>query len=249
MSERIWYLKRCALLQQMTPDQLAALESRCRMRNFPKRSLVYSPHESTDGVFLLAAGRVKICTLTEDGKQAILALIEPGELFGELAVLEPGVREDFAEANEDSIVIRIPVEVMQQLMEEHAAVGMGITKLIGFRRRKLERRLRSLLFRSNRERLVLALLDLAEQYGYPTADGIQLRVKLSHQDLANMIGSTRESVTIVLGELQAEKLLRVGRRKIVLTSLERLAGSVNATPPRLGAAHVGFPPQPARAER
>lgn len=63
-----------------------------------------------------------------------------------------------------------------------------------------------------------------------------------------MIGSTRESVTIVLGELQAEKLLRVGRRKIVITSLERMAGSVNASPPRLGADQVGFGPLPARAE-
>jgi len=248
MSERIWYLKRSDLFQQMTSDQLTALEPQCRLRKFPKRSLVYSPHDPMDGVFLLATGRVKICTITEEGKQAILALIEPGELFGELAVLEPGVREDYAEACEDSVVIRIAVEVIQQLMGDHPTVGVGITKLIGLRRRRLERRLRSLLFRSNRERLILALLDLAEQYGYPTADGVRLRVKLSHQELANMIGATRESVTIVLGELQAEKLLRVGRRKIILSSLERLAGSVNAPPPRLGAGQVGFAPLPARAE-
>jgi CRP/FNR family transcriptional regulator, cyclic AMP receptor protein len=238
MSDRLWYLKRCELFERLTSEQLAALESHCSMRKFPKRSLVYSPRDPTEGVFLMAAGRVKICTLTEDGKQAILAFLEPGELFGELAVLGPDVHEDYAEACEDSLVIRIPVQVMQRLMNEHPAFGIGINKLIGFRRRRLERRLRSLLFRSNRERLILALLDLAEQYGYPTAGGIQLGVKLSHEDLANMIGSTRESVTIALGELQAEKHLRVGRRTIVLVDLERLAQSVNAPVPVPGLRHA-----------
>jgi hypothetical protein len=139
-----------------------------------------------------------------------------------------------------SVIVKENYSPEKKLMEEHPGVGIGITKLIGLRRRRLERRLRSLLFRSNRERLVLALLDLAEQYGYPTGDGIQLRVKLSHQDLANMIGSTRESVTIALGELQAARHVRVGRRKIALVDLERLARSVNAVPPRLSS----IPPSP-----
>ncbi len=78
----------------------------------------------------MGAGRVKICTLTEDGKQAILAFLEPGELFGELAVLGPDVHEDYAEACEDSLVIRIPVRVMQRLMEQHPAFGTGINKRI-----------------------------------------------------------------------------------------------------------------------
>ncbi|TVS14836.1 MAG: Crp/Fnr family transcriptional regulator [Planctomycetaceae bacterium] len=238
MSERLWYLKRCELFERLTSQQLAALESHCSMRKFPKRSLVYSPRDPTEGVFLMAAGRVKICTLTDDGKQAILAFLEPGELFGELAVLGPDVHEDYAEACEDSLVIRIPVQVMQRMIDEHPEFGTGITKLIGLRRRRLERRLRSLLFRSNRDRLILALLDLAEQYGYPTASGIQLGVKLSHQDLANMIGSTRESVTIALGELQAERYLRVGRRKIVLVNLERLARTVNAAVPIPGSRYA-----------
>jgi CRP-like cAMP-binding protein len=75
---------------------------------------------------------------------------------------------------------------------------------------------------------------LAEQYGVMVADGVQLRIKLSHQDMANIIGSTRESVTIVLGELQAERTLRLGRQQVVLTDPQRLAQDVNARPLRLG---------------
>ncbi len=234
MSEKTWHLKRCDLFQRLTGEQLSRLESRCRTRSFPRKSLIYLPTDPGDGVLLLASGRVKICTLTDDGKQAILAFIEPGELFGELAIFEQGEREEYAEACEASTVILIPTDEMRRLVEEHPHVSVGITKLIGLRRRRVERRLKSLLFRSNRERLVHLLLELTEQYGFPVADGVQLRIKLSHQDLANVIGSSRETVTIVLGELQAEGSLRVGRRKIVLTDPKRLAQSVKMPPPKLG---------------
>ncbi len=233
MSEKTWHLKRCDLFERLTGEQLSRLELRCRTRSFPRKSLIYLPTDPGDGVLLLASGRAKICTLTDDGKQAILAFIEPGELFGELAIFEQGEREEYAEACEASTVILIPTDEMRRLMEEHPHVSVGITKLIGLRRRRVERRLKSLLFRSNRERLVYLLLELTEQYGFRVSDGVQLRIKLSHQDLANVIGSTRETVTIVLGELQAEGNLRIGRRKIVLTDPKRLAQSVNMPPPKL----------------
>lgn len=234
MSEKIWYLKRCDLFARLPPQRLRRLESRCRTRHFPRNSVIYAPRDESRGVLLVASGLVKICTLTEQGKEAILAFIEPGELFGELAVIEPGDREEYAEACQDSDVILIPADELRRLMDEKQEFSLGITKLIGLHRRRLERRLKHLLFRSNRERLVHALLDLAEQYGYSENGRIRLRIRLSHQDLANMIGSTREAVTLALGELQAEGILEVGRRLIVLTAPDRLAQSVHAPPPRIG---------------
>lgn len=203
------------------------------MRTFPRGAFVYAPRDSADGVLLLASGRIKIHTITEDGKQAILAFIEPGEVFGELAVLGIGTREEYAEACEAAIVVLMPVEAFRQLMETHARMSLAVTKLIGLRKRRLERRLQSLLFRSTRDRLIHALLDLAEEYGQATPQGVELRIRLSHQELANLIGSTRESVTIVLGKLQAEKCLSVGRRRIVLTNPHDLARSIHDSPPNL----------------
>jgi CRP-like cAMP-binding protein len=233
MSERLWFLKRCDLFQRLEQGQLAALEARCRMRTFPRTAPVYLPSDHADGVLLLAEGRVKIGSITEEGKQTILAFIEPGELFGELSLLGPQQREEYAEAMEKSTIVLIPGEMMQQLLAENSEVSLGVTKLFGMRRQRIERRLKYLLFRSNRERLVHLLLELAEQYGQQVEGGVQLRIKLSHQDLANIIGSTRETVTVVLGELQAEGRLQLGRRKIVLSDIVRLADSVGAPTPRL----------------
>ena len=236
MSERLWYLKRCDLFQRLGQEQLSALESRCRVRKFPRATPVYLPADHADSVLLLAEGRVKIGSFTEDGKQTILAFIEPGELFGELSLMGTEEREEYAETVEKSTVILIPGEVMQTLLVENPEVSLGVTKLFGMRRRRIERRLKYLLFRSNRERLVHLLLELAEQYGQMTEGGVELRIRLSHQDLANIIGSTRETVTVVLGVLQAEGRLKLGRRKIVLSDIARLADSVSVAVPRLSEA-------------
>lgn len=236
MSERLWYLKRCDLFQRLDPEQLAALESRCRMRQCPRGTPIYLPADQADGVLLLAKGRVKIGSFTEEGKQTILAFIEPGELFGELALMGSEDRGEYAEAVEKSTILLIPKEVMQQLLAENPAVSLGVTKLYGLRRQRIERRLKYLLFRSNRERLVHLLLELAERYGKSTPSGVELGIKLSHQDLASIIGSTRETVTVVLGELQAEGQLELGRRKIKLTDMADMASSVNVPIPRLSRA-------------
>lgn len=230
MSEKLWHLKRCDLFEQLSPEQLQRVELHSRARSFPRRSPIYLPAEVADSVFLLTAGRAKICHLTPDGKQSILAFIEPGELFGELAILDPGRREEYAEAVENSTVVMIPGQEMQRLMEQHPQVSLGVTKMIGLRRRRIEQRLKNLLFLSNRDRLTHLLLELAEQYGRPTAHGLDLGIRLSHQDLANVIGSTRETVTVVLGEMQLEGLIKVGRRKIELLAPDRLALAVHRTP-------------------
>lgn len=239
MSEKLWYLKNCQLFEQLTADDLQRIEISSKARTFPRGTPIYLPLDGTNAVFLVASGRVKICHLTPDGKQSILAFIEPGELFGELALFDGGPRDEYAEALEKSTIVQISGEVMQQTMESHPGVTLGVTKLIGMRRRRIERRLKNLLFLSNRDRLTHLLLELAEQYGKPESGGLKLRIQLSHQDLANVIGSTRETVTVVLGEMQSEGLLSIGRRRIVILDLDRLARSVQRPTPVLPVAPVG----------
>ena len=191
---------------------------------------------------MLAAGRVKICGFALDGRQSILAFIEPGELFGELAMFDEGTRQECAETTEASTVVYIPRDAFWQIMERRSDVSLGVTKLIGLRRRRIERRLKYLLFRSNRDRIIHLLLELAEQYGQADVDGVRLRIRLSHQDLACIIGSTRETVTVVLGELQLERLIKVGRQRITIMNLKKLADGVVAEIPELPVRNVPLGP-------
>lgn len=240
MPEKFWFLKCCSILDKLDTAELAELEARARIKNFPGRSPVYLPSDAADAVLILVTGRVKICGSSADGRESILAFIEPGELFGELAMFDEGTRQEHAETTLPSTIVVLPRDALRQVMERHADITFGVTKLIGLRRRRIERRLKYLLFRSNRDRMIHLLLELVEQYGEIEAEGIRLRIKLSHQELASVIGSTRETVTLVLGELQAERLITVGRQRITITDLKRLAQGVAADPPSLPVAEARF---------
>jgi CRP-like cAMP-binding protein len=232
--ERFWHLKNCDLFKRLTPPQIARLEKRARYKRFERGNLIYLPSDQSDSVLFLESGRVKMYHVTPDGKQTLLAFIEPGELFGEMAaVFDLGNREEYAETMAPSDVILIPGDEMQQLMEEHAELSLGITKLISLRRRRIERRLKSLLYRTAKDRLVHLLLELAEDYGRRTNEGVLLNVKLSHQDLSSVIGSTRETVTNVISELEQEGRILVRRRQFILRNMSQLAESIDAPLPQL----------------
>lgn len=222
MAERIWFLKNCDLFARLEDDALRQLEMCSRYRKVPARTPIYLPADQADAVLLLVRGRVKLCTLTAEGKQGILAFIEPGELFGELSLIDQRPREEYAEAVEESQIVLLPHDVVLRLADQDPHLALGITKLIGLRRRRIERRLKYLLFHSNRLRLIHLLIELAQQYGQASRQGLELTIRLSHQDLANVIGTTRESVTVLLGKLQAEKRIRVRRKLIIITDLNSL---------------------------
>ena len=227
MNEKYWYLKKCPLFSQLTADQLGEIEASCFSREFSRGDVVYLPSDMSDSVLLLARGRVRIYHVTPEGKQAILGFIEPGEMFGELAIFSPTRREEHAEALEKSLAVLIPRETINGLMNRYPQVSLSLTRLYGLRLRRIERRLKSLLYRSSRDRLVHLLLELAEKYGVQQEDGLLLNVRISHQDMASAIGATRETVTITLGELQAQGLIRTERRRVYLQQVETLAGSVD----------------------
>jgi len=127
---------------------------------------------------------------------------------------------------------------MLWLMGRRSDVALCVTKLLGFRRRRIENRLRNILFRSNRERTVGLLLELTEAYGERVGTHWEIRLQLSHQDLANLIGATRETVTVTLGQLQREGLIEVNRRRIHVLDRGRLtaegSGQTDVEPYRPG---------------
>ena len=116
---------------------------------------------------------------------------------------------------------------MVNLMVRYHNLQVGVTRLIGLRRQRVERRLRNLLFRSNRERVVHLLIEMSEKYGRQTENGLELNIKLSHQEIASLIGSTRETVTVMLGQLQSEGKIKIARRRITILDLGKLRHEVS----------------------
>ena len=232
METKIWYLKQCHLFDGLTAAEAARLDQRALVRNHARSDLIYSPTEPGQSIMLLARGRVKIKNLTYDGKETILAFIEEGEVFGELALLEDDLRQDYAEAATACTVLLLPRQELLELMANRPDIALSVTKLIGLRRRRVENRLSNILFLSSRDRMLRLLAELAENYGQWTAGRCQIRLKLSHQDLAGLIGVTRETATLTLTQLRAEGLIQIDRRQITVLHPDRLVAGGRATDER-----------------
>jgi CRP/FNR family transcriptional regulator, cyclic AMP receptor protein len=245
MRDNYWYLKNCSLFSRLSPEDIQELESESRMKQLKRGEPVYLPDQLADGILYVAQGRVKLGHSTPDGKQAILGFVDAGEIFGELSVLGGQRRDEYAETTEKTTLVLIPKQAFMRIMQKYPDIALGVTKIIGYRRQRIQRRLRNLLFRSNRERVIHLLLELAERYAVEVPEGLLLNIRLSHLEMASIIGSTRETVTVVLGQLQKDDFLTIARRKIILKDLVRLAAEVGEVAPNIqsdaGAADVDSP--------
>ena len=227
------YLQQSRLFAGLSAEQTQRLANRASVRRLPDKAPLSLPAAETQAVHLVLSGRAKVCYLTQDGKQPILYFVDPDELVGEQMILNGDSTDEYVETIEPSIVASMQVGDLRGLMLNEPGFSAGVSELIAKRRGQAERRLRQLLFLSNRERLTHLLLELADQYGTGDSEQIDLTIKLSHQDLANFIGSTRETVTVVLGKMQLDGLVSVRRRRITLLDIQKLARSVDRPVPEL----------------
>ena len=233
MSNLYDLLKNNQLFRCLSDAQLQDIAYKSSLLRLPDKSAIGLPSVESPVVHVLVSGRAKVCFLTRDGKKPILYFVNKDELIGEQLVLHGTFSQNYIETIEPSLVANIPVGILRELAETEASFAKGLSELNSKRRSLVERRIRHTMFLSNRERLTHLLLDLAEQYGTGTQDSIDIGIKLSHQDLANLIGSTRETVTVVLGKMQQEGLLTIRRRKITLCDALTLSSSVARRLPTL----------------
>jgi CRP-like cAMP-binding protein len=213
---KLWYLKNVNLFHGMSDEQMRMVEERTVMREIRRKEVLYLPGDKGDRIYLLKRGVVKISTLTDDGKEIILALLRPGEVFGEESVLEDAPRDHMAEAYEDALICVITRQDFMGILRAHPEMAFKVTKLVGFRLRTLRNRVEGLLFKGAPARLAQTLLDLAQDHGVKDDDGVLLPLRLSQQDLANLIGVTRESVNLALADFRKRGLVETEGRSLRL---------------------------------
>jgi CRP-like cAMP-binding protein len=166
------------------------------------------------------------------GPEATLGYVRPGEVFGELEAFSDRPRESFAQAVRPSRAWRIPHEELRRLLAAHPGIAFRVTTQIGSRFKRIESRVESLVFRSLRSRMAFILLELAEDFSREDGDEVLIDLPLSQQDLATLVGATRQSVNACLRELRAARLIKYRKRRFALldpAALRRETG-VETTP-------------------
>jgi CRP-like cAMP-binding protein len=213
---KLWYLKHIKLFAGLSPAELREMDRITKMQAVPRRQPIYLPGDPANTVYLLKKGRVKIASSDPSGKEVTFEILEAGEIFGELEALEDSPRETLAEALDDALICAIRREDFDRYLSEHPNLSVKLTKLIGFRLRKIQSRVEDLVFRDAPARLAHFLLELSKTEGVPDGPGIRIQAKLTHQEMANLVGCARETVTTVLGHFREQGLIRIDGRAILL---------------------------------
>jgi CRP/FNR family cyclic AMP-dependent transcriptional regulator len=214
-------LRKTPLFANLTGNELRSLAIRASRKHFPRGTLLFGEGEACAGLFLVVWGKIRIFKLSAAGREQVLAVEGPGSSFAELPVFDGGNYPASAAALEDSEVLFISRKDFHNFCREHPDVALKVIAVVGSRLRRLVGIIEDLSFTTVRQRLIALILRLAEA-GTRTNEGIRVELTRSHQDLAAELGTVRELVSRNLSRLQAEGLLEVDGRKIIVKDLTRL---------------------------
>ena len=222
LKRTLWYLKKIPLLADLGPEVLARMAERVEMKEIRRREVVYLPGDPGRSLFFVNGGRIKVSKVTRDGKALTLSYCGPSEVFGETCLIDGGPRSEMAEAVENAMLTEIERSDFERLLSQHASLGSQMTKLMVTRRRDLENKVEGLVFRDVTSKLAELLVKLAGEYGVDDSRGTMVALKITHQELANLIGSTRETVSLTLSQFKKKKYICTEGRKVIISDSEGL---------------------------
>ena len=210
------------LLQELPVDVLSKLAEKVELREIRRRQVIYLPGDPGVAVYLVNGGRVKVSKVTRDGKELTLSYRVPGEIFGETCLIDGEPREEMAEAMENALVTEIERGIYDELLRTQASLGYRMTKILAQRRREIEAKIENLVFKDVNAKLAELLLRFADEYGVEDARGTLVALKITHQEMANLIGSTRETVSLTLAQFKKRGLIQSEGRKVIISDREGL---------------------------
>lgn len=222
---KFWYLENFNLFEGLSMEKMMELDKKLSMSNVNKNEIIYFAEDPSNSIFLLKEGNVKLTRVSEDGKEAIISILKPGEIFGELIITGEANREDTATALDDVTICTISKENFENLLIENPELNLRITKLIGLKLQKVERDLESLIFKDSSTRIRNFLIGYADEYGKKIGDEIFIKTNLTHQDIANLTVTSRQTVTTVMNNLKEKKIIDFSRNKIIVRNPRQLRSS------------------------
>jgi CRP/FNR family transcriptional regulator, cyclic AMP receptor protein len=215
-------LRKSDVLAETPADAMQALLPGLTLGSYRPRQVIYLPGDRAQGVHFLTSGRIKISKVTRDGKELTLAYRNEGDFFGESCLLDGGPREEMAEAMDASVTVEIPREMLDNLLRGDGTAAYKFARALIVRRKDLETRVEQLIFKDVGAKLAELLLNLGQEHGIPDERGIVVGLKITHQEMANLIGSTRETVSLTLSQFKRKGLIQTEGRRVILSDLEGL---------------------------
>lgn len=218
---RVLPLREESFFRGMSEETIARVETYVHHREYEPHQIVFFPDDPCDYAYWVREGRVKVTRLSSEGREAAFRHVFPGDLFGEECLIGQPRRDKYAEAVVRTVLCIIRADDFCRVVRDEPEVTFEVTKRLCHRARTMEDVWFETVFKPVRNRVASGLLRLLQRTGGAV-------VRVTHQDIAGLIGATRETTTVVLHELERQGILETGNRRIAIhdrTALERIAGS------------------------
>lgn len=215
-------LKNVPLFEDLDESELQAVAPLFAERKYKKGSILFFEGDAGNDMYIIKSGFVKIYQLADD-KEITLALFREGDFFGEMALIQKDLlRSATAETMESSVLYIINRTAFQHFLEHSPKLCLKLLEFTMQRLRKANEQIHDLTFLDVRSRIIKNIHRLSEDYGKPIPGGLLIDLKLTHQQLANLVGTVRESVTKVLQELQDSNIISIENKRIIIHDIKSL---------------------------
>ena len=218
---KVAYLSATDIFRDLNSRELEEVDRVTAMTTCRRGKVFYTPGETGEVLFILKRGRVNLYRINPDGKKLVTASIGPGTVFGEMSLVGQGMHDTFAEAAEECTLCVMSRSDLEHLLLGRPQVALRFMELMASRLREVEARMETVAFKSVSARLASSLLQLADDAGGQIGG-------VSHQDLADMVGSYRETVTRILNEFRTEGYIDLGRLQVTIRQPDALRAIAEA---------------------
>ena len=227
MSDKaIWYLENIDVSNILCPQKMEEQIDESHLKAVKKNEYIYLPNQSSDKIFFISEGRIKIGSYADNGKEITKTILGKGEVFGELAMIGEAERRDYAIALEDTTLCVITSKEMKNLIKDHSTLSMFFMKMMGSKVIEMENRLESLVFKDSRSRIIEYLTEMVRKRGQRVGYEWVVRNFITHQEIANLTATSRQTVTTVLNELRNDNIITFNRKRLLVRDLDKLKAEI-----------------------
>jgi CRP-like cAMP-binding protein len=214
---KLTYLSNIEIFQDLSTSELEQMDRQITMSSCEPGRIFYMPEDTGEVLFLLKKGRVQLYRISPSGKKLVVETLGPGTIFGEMSLVGQGMHNTFAEAVDECLLCVMSRADVERLMREKPSVAFRFVEALGDRLSSVETRLEEIAFKSIPARLASLLLRLADEEG----SGTEV-IGYTHQDLGEILGTYRETVTQTLNDFKADGLVDISRKRIQILDQDGL---------------------------
>jgi len=216
-------LARAGLFQGVAPEAREALVSALQHADYSRGETVFSEGEQGDTLYIVLTGKVKVGRRAADGRENMLSVMGPSDMFGELSLFDPGPRTATATVLTDARLASLAHAALRPWISDRPEIAEQLLRVLARRLRRTNDALADLIFTDVPGRVAKALLGLAERFGTQEGDGVRVHHDLTQEELAQLVGASRETVNKALADFASRGWLRLEPRSVVIMDVERLA--------------------------